>query len=284
MFIAFPLTILFLFTALPTTLGIGLSLFNWNGGESMRFVGVANYGELLYSKTFWPALRNTLLFAVVTVPLTVIGAFLVAVAVHAPWFRAKTAVRTILFLPSVVSIVAIGFIWRWILDAGPSGLLNNVLAYIGIPRAQLPTWLGDSPVALVMIMTISVWRNLGFSVVLYLAALTNVPRTLYDAAAVDGASAWRSMWNVTWPAVRPMTYFLLLTGMIGALQVFDLLVVMIGTVEQPWTDVLNLYLYREFTLNRLGLAATIGVIILLLTISITVLQVRFLNRERRGST
>lgn len=280
-FIAFPLTIIFLFTALPTVLGIGLSFFQWNGGEAMRFIGIANYRELIASSAFWPALRNTLLFAVITVPITVLGAFLIAVAVNSPWFRAKTVARTVLFLPTVVSIVAIGFIWRWILDPGPSGLLNNAMAIFGLRRDAMPDWLGNSPWALVAVMTISIWRQLGFCVVLYLAALSSVPRSLYDAAAVDGASGWRTMWNVTWPSVRPMTYFLLLTGMIGALQVFDILVVMVGTSQQSWTDVLNLFLYREFSLNRLGFAATIGVVILLLTIVITLLQVRWLNRRGR---
>jgi len=273
-YLAFPLTIVVLFTALPSLAGVALSFFEWSGGGSPRFVGLENYRALFTAGPFLPALRNTLIFALVTVPITIGGAFLAAAALNAEWFRGRTMVRTILFVPTIISIVAIGFIWRWVLDPSPGGLLNTALTSLGVDRADLPDWLGSSPWALVTIIFVSIWRGLGFAVVLYLAALGGVPRSLYDAAAVDGATAWQTLRHITWPSVRPMTFFLLITGMIGALQVFDVVLVMIGTSAQGWADVLNLYLYREFTLNRLGYASTIGVVILILTILITALQWR----------
>jgi len=284
LFIAFPLVVIFLFTAIPTVLGVVLSLFQWDGGGWPRFLGATNYTELLSGGAFWYALRNTLIFSLATVPLTVVLAFLIGVGLSAEWFRGRTVCRTILFLPTVVSIVAIGFIWRWVLDPSTSGLLNHVLLSIGVSKTSIPDWLGNNPWALMMVIVVSIWRGLGFSIVLYLAALGSVPRSLYEAAAVDGAGSWQAMWRVTWPSVRPMTFFLLITGMIGALQVFDILVVMIGTAEQPWTDVLNLYLYREFTLNRLGFAATIGVVVLALTIAVTLAQFWWLRRYEREAT
>jgi len=271
-FIAFPLVIVFLFTALPTVAGVGLSFFEWRGSGLPRFIGLQNYAAAFSEPAFWYALRNTLIFAIVTVPLTVGLAFLIAVALEAPWVRGRTLLRTVFFLPAIVSIVAIGFIWRWVLDPTPSGLLNHVLLAIGISQDHLPDWLGNNPWGLFTIIFVSVWRGLGFSVVLYLAALTNVPRSLYDAAAVDGAGSWQTMWHVTRPGVQPMSFFLLVTGMIGALQVFDLVLVMIGTNQQAWTDVLNLFLYREFTASRLGFAAALGVVVLGLTLAVTVLQ------------
>lgn len=271
-FIAFPLLIVFLFTALPTVVGAGLSLFEWTGSGLPRFIGLQNYAAAFGEAAFWQALRNTLIFAILTVPLTVVLAFLIAVALEAPWVRGRTLLRTIFFLPTIVSIVAIGFIWRWVLDPTPAGLLNHVLIAVGIPHATLPDWLGNTPWGLATIVFVSIWRGVGFSIVLYLAALTNVPRSLYDAAAVDGAGAFQTMWHVTRPGVQPMSFFLLITGMIGALQVFDLVLVMIGTNQQAWTDVLNLYLYREFAANRLGYAAALGVVVLLLTIAVTALQ------------
>ncbi len=273
-YLAFPLTIVVLFTALPSLAGVALSFFEWSGGGSPRFVGLENYRALFTAGPFLPALRNTLIFALVTVPITIGGSFLAAAALNAEWFRGRTMVRTILFVPTIISIVAIGFIWRWVLDPSPGGLLNTALTSLGVDRADLPDWLGSSPWALVTIIFVSIWRGLGFAVVLYLAALGGVPRSLYDAAAVDGATAWQTLRHITWPSVRPMTFFLLITGMIGALQVFDVVLVMIGTSAQGWADVLNLYLYREFTLNRLGYASTIGVVILILTILITALQWR----------
>ncbi len=276
-YLAFPLTVIVLFTALPSLAGIIMSFFEWSGGGRPRFIGLENYRALISAGPFWPALRNTLVFAIVTVPITTGGAFLISAALNAEWFRGRTLVRTILFIPTIVSIVAIGFIWRWVLDPSPAGLLNHVLEWVGIERAALPDWLGHTPWGLATIIGVSIWRGLGFAIVLYLAALGGVPRSMYDAAAVDGASSWQTLWHITRPGVRPMTFFLLITGMIGALQVFDIILVMIGTSATGWTDVLNLYLYREFTLNRLGYASALGVIILLLTVIITAIQWRSLG-------
>ncbi|MBK9118436.1 MAG: sugar ABC transporter permease [Phycisphaerales bacterium] len=301
-FVAFPLAILFLFTALPTVAGLALSAFEWSGGTPPRFVGLSNFIAASRDPTLHLALRNTLIFSALSVPLTVILAFPLAAALHAEWFVGRTLMRTLYFLPMVISIVAIGLIWRWVLEPSDAGLLNHAVEpllpplerLLNIPHAlgwpceritlTLPNWLGNSPWGLTTIIAVSVWRGLGFSVVLYLAAIGNVPRALYDAAAVDGAGPWQTLWRITWPTVRPMTVFLLITGMIGALQVFDVVYVMIGRTQQNWTDVLNLYLYREFTQGRMGYAATIGAVILALTAVITVLELWWLRerRERRG--
>lgn len=287
---AFPLAIIFLFTALPTALGVALSFFEWTGGGWPRFVGFQNYAQAAGDKTLLNALENTLLFALGTVPLTIALAFPLAVAMHAPWFRGRTLLRTVFFLPTVISIVAIGLIWRWVLEPSSAGLLNYVLtSVVNLPHAlgltqtpyqiTWPEWLGSSPWGLVSVIVVSTWRGLGFAVVLYLAALGNVPQASYDAAAVDGAGPWHTMWSITWPAVMPMTFFLLITGMIGALQVFDLIIVMIGTFEQRWTDMLNVYLYREFTRSRLGYAATIGVVLLTATVLVTAAQLAWWRRR-----
>lgn len=277
-FVAFPLVILFLFTLLPTILGIGLSFFEWSGGHPPRFIGLRHYASALRDPALLHALRNTLLFTLATVPLTVILAFLIALALNAPWMPGRTLARTLYFLPTVISVVAVGFIWRWILNP-QNGLLNLLLLSLGVPRDSLPDWLGNSPLGLSTLAAVSIWRNLGFSVIIYLAALSELPRSLYDAAAVDGAGPWRSAWTVAWPGVRPITAFLLITGAIGSLQVFDIILVMIGTVSQPWTDVLNLALYREFNAVRLGYAAFIGVLILTLTLLVTAAQFAWLKRR-----
>lgn len=276
-FVAFPLTIIFVFTALPTIAGVILSFFEWSGGGLPAFVGLQNYHDLVLSATFWPALRNTLIFAAVTVPVTVILAFLFAAALNSQWFVGRTVLRTVFFMPTIVSIVAIGFIWRWLLAPPPTGLISQFLITMGLDKSLAPDWLGNSPWGLASIIIVSIWRGLGFSIVLYLAALGNVSRNTYDAAAVDGANSWQALWNITWPGVRPMTIFLLITGFIGALQIFDIVLVMTGNTEQAWTDVLNLFLYREFTQNRLGFAAAIGVMVLLMTIIVTAAQLYWIS-------
>lgn len=292
-FVAFPLAIIFVFTALPTVAGVLLSFFEWDGGwvegHRPRFIGLQNYREAFAHSAFWPSVRNTLIFALATVPITTLGAFLLAVAINARWFVGRTVIRTVFFLPTVVSIVAIGFIWRWVLEPTDVGLLNHTLGRLvnavsglvggGYVDVKWPDWVGNTPWALVTLIAVQVWRSLGFSIVLYLAALGGVPRSHYDAAAVDGAGPWQAMWRITWPGVWPMTVFLLITGMIGGLQVFDLVLVMVGRIQQNWTDVLNLFLYREFTQNRLGFAAALGVIVLVLTALVTLAQMVWLRRR-----
>lgn len=286
-FVAFPLAVIVVFTALPTVAGVALSFFEWTGSGLPTFIGIENYrAAILHDPQLIHSLRNTLIFGVATVPITVILAFLLAVALKAEWFVGKTTVRTIIFLPFVISIVAIGFVWRWVLDPH-SGLLNMGLESIAADRmfADWPVpWLGDSPWALGTMCFVHIWRNLGFCVVLYLAALSRVPRSLYDAAGVDGAGSWQATWRIAWPAVRPMTLFVVITSSIWSLQVFDLVWVMTGGAEQPWTDVLNTHLYREFAANRLGYAATIGVLVLIVTAVITVAQLRWLRGSAEAAS
>jgi ABC-type sugar transport system permease subunit len=278
-FVAFPLAVIFVFTALPTVAGVCLSFFDWDGGGLPRFVALENYRAALTRDTqLWLALRNTVVFAIGSVPVTVVGAFLIAVALHAQWFRGRTAARTLFFLPTVMSIVAVGFIWQWMLN--PRAGLLNLLPGTG---GALPDFLGDTWLGLGTQIFVQVWRNLGFCVVLYVAALSRVPRSIYDAASVDGAGPWQTTWKITWPTVRPMTAFLLITGAIWALQVFDLDLVMTGWSPQRFNDMLNTHIFREFKNGRLGYSATVGVVVLALIAVVTYAQFRWL-RAAEGSS
>jgi len=287
-FLAFPLAVLFVFTLAPTVLGLGLAFFEWDGGGSARWVGLRNFEALLGDPRFGPALRNTLVFVVGTVPATVGAAFVLAVAVHARWFVGKTVVRTALFLPTVVSIVAIGFVWRWVLD-DQGGVLPAALREMGV--REVPSFLQGGPVVvfghslgwltwpMVSVIGVSIWRGVGFCVVLYLAALSQVNENLYEAAAIDGADRGRMLRHVTWPQVAPMTVFLLVTGVIGALQVFDIVWAMTVGTETNGTNVLNLYVYREFQQSRLGYAAAIGAVIFVLTAAVTGVELWLVRRR-----
>ena len=271
-FIAFPMAVLFVFTLLPTVAGLGLSLFSWDGSGRPTFVGVQNFVQLARDQSFRPAVRNTLLFVVATVPISVVAAFGLAVIASAPWFRGKTMARTCIFLPTIVSIIAVGVVWRWLL-ADQGGLLPGAIRSVGL---RPPSFL-DGSWAFVSIVLVQIWRGVGFCFVLYLAALAGVNRNLYEAARVDGASRWAVVRHITWPAVGPMTVFLLVTGVIGALQVFDVVWAMTSRAETDATRVLNLYIFREFKQSRLGYAAAIGVVIFSLTLIVTWGQLRLLR-------
>jgi multiple sugar transport system permease protein len=295
-FIAFPLTILLVFTLLPTVAGLLLSLFRWDGASPAQPIGVGNFRGLAADPRFGQSLRNTLAFVVGTVPLTVAVGFLLAVALHARWFVGKTLVRTALFLPTIVSIIAIGFVWRWILN-DQGGLLPAVLRDLGVERP--PNFLQGGPVTIelgpatwrldwltwpmVSVIGVSIWRGIGFCMVLYLAALAGVNESLYEAAEVDGARRGAILRHITIPQVAPMTAFLLVTGVIGALQVFDIIWALSDGTETAGTTVLNLYVYREFQQSRLGYAAAIGAVIFGLTLIATAGQMLLYRRGGGGS-
>ncbi|MBK7404793.1 MAG: sugar ABC transporter permease [Phycisphaerales bacterium] len=284
-FLAFPLAILVIFTLAPTVLGLGLSLFQWDGHGAPSFVGLSNFSTLVRDPRFWPALRNTVVFGVVSVPPAVVLAFLFAVAVHARWFRGKAIIRTLFFMPTIISVVAIGFVWRWLLD-DQAGLLNWALGLIGVTHP--PNWLQDGYWPFFWIIVIAIWQKIGFCLVLYLAALAGINETLYEAAEVDGASRFEVLRHITWPQAAPMTAFLTVTGMISAFMIFDLVYVVTGSgaamQENNHTNVLNLYIYRQFTYGQLGLASAIGVVIFVLTGAATGTQLAlFRRRDTAGS-
>ncbi len=279
-YIAFPLAVLMVFSLVPTVLGLGLSLFQWDGGGSPVFVGLTNFKALFNDSRFGPALFNTIVYVIASVPPATLIAFGLAVAVHARWFRGKALVRTLLFMPTIVSVVAIGFVWRWVLD-DHAGLLNWVLSQFGI--MDTPDWLNQGRWPFVWVVIVSIWRNIGFCLVLYLAALAGVDEGLYEAAELDGASRWKSMRHVTWPQVAPMTVFLIVTGVISALQVFDIVYVMTGRQVGSAVTVLNYEIFSQFRAGQLGYAATIGVVIFIITLMATGAQLWLAGRERRAA-
>lgn len=289
-FLAFPMAVLMVFTLFPTVAGLALSLFQWDGGTPPRFVGAGNFILLLADPRFLPTVLNTLVYVVGTVPITIIIGFFLAVAVHARWFVGKTLVRTALFLPTIVSIVAIGFVWRWLLD-DKGGLIpaayNALAAALDTGNIRpdalplhCPSLLQDGYWPMVCVIGVAIWRGVGFAMVLYLAALSNIPDSLYEAAEVDGAQGAKTIRHITWPMVAPMTAFLMVTGVISALQVFDIIWALTAGTETNSTRVLNLFVYREFEQSRLGYAAAIGAVIFALTLLATAGQLLLFRRGR----
>lgn len=268
--IAVPAGVLIVFVLLPTILGLGLSLFEWGGGREWPvFIGLRHF-QLLFSRDpgFGWAMLNTFVLVAASVPPTVLGAFLLATIVHARWFRGRALVRTLLFMPTIVSLAAVGFVWRWILD-DQAGVASWAVRLFGLAP---PDWLNEGYWGLASIVVVSVWRNLGFCLVLYLAALAGVRESLYEAAVLDGAGRVRVLRSITWPQVAPMTTFLVVTQTISALQVFELVFVLTGQQETDYTSVLNLMVYREFIRGELGYAAAIGAVIFGITALATAAQ------------
>lgn len=282
-FTAFPLAILTTFVVAPAVIGLALSLCEWDGGALIvdgairwpRPVGLANFARMLRDPDISAGLVNTIVFAFGSVVPSVLVGFLLAVGVNARWFVGRAWVQTLLFMPTMVSIVAVGFVWRWVLN-GEAGLLTAGiraarLAWVFGPSGP-PDWLTDGRWPLFWIIAISAWRQVGFCVVLYIAALRAIPPSLYEAAEIDGAGAWRRVTAITWPQCAPMTAFLMITGLITALQVFDITYVITGDQPTAATTVLNYEIYQQFTRSAFGYAAAIGALILALTLALTAVQ------------
>lgn len=270
MLLAIPAAVLAAFVLAPTLLGLLAAFFDWDGSGAPRFVGLANFQALLSDARFWPAARNTAVFALLTTPLQVVGGFALAAAVNAPWFPGKALARTMLFMPTVVSIIAIGFVWRWMLDR-EGGLIPSMLRSRLLGGLNPPDFLQGGEVLpglswpLLSISVVQVWRMVGFCMVLYLAAMQSIPASLYEAAEIDGAGRWQTLRRITWPSVAPMTGFLAVTGAIGALQVFDVVWAMTAEAESDATRVLNTLIFREFQQSRFGYASAVGVVIFAVT-------------------
>lgn len=268
------IAILGTFNVYPALYSLYLSFFEWNGFTPNRdWVGGGNYTRLLAAPEFWNSLKVTGLYAGgVTLASLALG-LLVAVLLNQP-LRGRTFYRVLYFLPVITPTVAAGVVWKYLFDP-TQGAVNSLLGSIGL---QGPNWLVDPKWALLAVIIVGVWKRVGFNVVVYLAALQGVPRSYYEAAQIDGATPWQQLRYVTVPLLAPTTFFLVITSLIEAFQVFDLVYVMTAGGPLGSTDVFGFYLYREgFRYSQLGFASAIAYVMFALIFLATVLQFR-LNR------
>jgi len=235
------------------------------------WVGLLNYRDMVSDQVFWQSLGNTLLFSALALPLGLSVALALALLLNQP-VGARGLFRAIYYLPSLVPAVAGAMVWLWILN-GRYGLLDLALAGLGV--AHPPQWLSDPHWTKPALALMAVW-GCGNTVVIYLAALQGVPRTLLEAAMIDGASPWRRLWHVTLPAISPVIYFNLIIGVIGGLQTFATAFVMF-TNGGPDRSALfyAVYLYQNaFEFRQMGYACAMAWVLFLLTLGLTWLAAR----------
>ena len=240
-----------------------------------RFVGLKNYHDLLANPLFWTALKNTTFFVVVGGPLSAAVSLAAAVLVNAKLVRLKPLFRSAFFAPWVTTLVAVAIVWRYLYHP-QYGLLNALLGHLGIGPID---WLGNPHWAMPAIILLSVWKNFGYNMLVFLAGLQAIPEELYEAAALDGASAWHRFRHVTLPMLGPTFVFVGVVTMIASFQIFSEPYVMTQGGPLKATETLVLYMYEEgFRWWRLGYSAAIAVVLFLLTLAGTLLQLR-LRRE-----
>lgn len=242
---------------------------------STRFVGLGNFVTLWESPLFWTALRNTTYFVLVGGPLSVLASLVAAVLVHSRLVRLRPLFRSAFFAPWVTTLVAVALVWRFVYHP-QYGPLNALLQAVGLPAID---WLGNPAWAMPAIILVSVWKNFGFNMLVFLAGLSNIPEELYEAAELDGAGAWRRFRHVTVPMLGPTFVFVGVVTMIASFQIFSEPYVMTQGGPLKSTLTLMLLMYEEgFRWWRLGFATAIAVVLFLLTLAGTLVQLR-LRRE-----
>jgi ABC-type sugar transport system permease subunit len=271
-----PLTLLlFLFFYGPVLFAAYISLTDWAGGLiAPKWVGLANYQQILADPIFHRAMLNTAVFTVMTVlPSLAIGVLLALAFASGPLLLVGT-MRLIYFVPYVTSLAIISFVWLYIYHPA-MGPLNSLMTALGLPR-QL--WLLDPALALASLALMANWHRLGFVVVIFVAGLQGIPEEYYEAAKIDGAGAWARFRHITWPLLAPVTLFLLITGVISTFQVFDQVRVMTQGAPLNSTNVIVYYVWQTaFELLRMSYGSALALVLFAVILLLTLLQFRVLG-------
>lgn len=267
-----------LLTLLPVLILFYMAFTNWNVFGKADWVGLENFSRLFRDGSFHVAFANTIYYSALHIPLTMIASLGLALLLNNK-LRGLAFFRTAAFFPYITSIVAIAVVWNLLLspDYGP---VNEFLRAIGI--SQPPGWLTSAEWAMPAVVIVSTWRDMGYYMILFLAGLQTVPRELYEAARVDGASAWQRFINVTLPSLRPTTFFVTVMLTINSFKVFDLILVMTDGGPGQATLVLSQFIYRKgFEESQFGYASAAAVALFFLCILVTIVQ--FVWNRRRSA-
>jgi multiple sugar transport system permease protein len=278
-FIAPSLSLLLIFSAAPLLFAFYLSFHGWNLLEPAKpFVGLQHYLELAGDRLFWNAAKNTAVYSLY-VPLTMACALGVAILLNRR-IRGVALLRAIFFLPYITSFVAISIVWQWMYDPN-FGIFNWLLGLVGL--GPFP-WLNSPSTALLALIIMAVWIHIGFQMVIFLAGLQAIPNELYEAAMIDGAGPWRRFLNITLPMLKPTTFFVLVTSIIGSFQVFTFVYVMTEGGPLHATDVIVYHIYQNaWQFLRMGYASAMSWVLFAVIFAITLLQFRLLGRRMTPS-
>ncbi|MCI6005583.1 MAG: sugar ABC transporter permease [Blautia sp.] len=272
----------------PTVLGI-LILNIWpiiqsfyysfhevKGFKTPEFVGLDNYVRIMQDSEFWLSIKNVFIYAVITVPIGVLLSLLLAVLLN-EHIRGKSLFRCIYFLPVVSTPAAVALVWKWLYNKD-FGLFNQILAVLGI---QGPDWLGNPALAMTAVSVVGIWSMLGYNMIILLAGLQDIPKELYEAAEIDGAGWFAKFRKVTIPMVSPTLFFVLVTTIISALQVFDTIYMMFKPSAPSFKSVESVvYLFYRYTFQNYnkGYGSTVAVVLFVIIMLITLIQTKLQNK------
>jgi multiple sugar transport system permease protein len=281
LFLAPSLLLIGAFFIAPVVAGFALSLTDFDlysigDIHNLRFIALRNYRELAGNSVFWQAIGNTLYFALVGGPLTMLASLVAALMVNARLTRWKSVFRTIYFAPVVTTLVAVAIVFKYLYHPR-FGVLNGALGHLGVPPID---WLGNPRLAMFSIILLAVWRGFGYTMIIFIAGLQNIPYELYEAARIDGAGVWRQFRHVTLPMLGPTFLFVGIVTAIGQLQIFGEPYVMTrgGPLNRTLTAVMLMY-EQGFRWWRMGYAASVAFVLFLIVGGATLLQLKLQERK-----
>jgi len=272
-----PSLILFaVFAFAPIAVAVVLSFQDVQVFGGGTWVGLQNYQTMLGNSLFWTSVRNTVVFTVGTVPTSAALGLLLAIMLNRK-LPGRGLIRSLYFLPMVVSGVAVSLVMVWMFN-DDNGIVDAFLQATGLPRVS---WLSSPNWAMLTIIIAVVWGRIGFCMVTYLAALQGINPSLLEAAQIDGAGSWRRFTHIIWPLLNPTTYLLIVLNIVFSLQAFDVIYVMTGGGPGFSTTVLVQYIFRSaFTDGKMGYASAVGVFLVVVLLLLTVLRNRLSRRSK----
>ena len=265
------------FTLIPIVFAFALAFMEWDGSNAITFVGLNNFMKLPTDTFFVAALKNTMIYVVGTVPLTMIASLALAIVLNQK-IRARGLFRTVAFFPYVASLVAITAVWSMIFHPSKGPINYLLLNVFGVPQENLPKWFSGNLVLLTLIL-FSVWKYMGYYMVIYLAGLQGISAELYEAGSLDGASTWQKFKYITWPQLRSTTFFVVVMLTINCFKVYDIAVMLAGGSDGKLStsaSVLVYYIYQNaFNYWDLGYSSAIAMVLFVIVLIVTLIQFRY---------
>lgn len=260
------------FYALPTLRALEISLTDWNLLKPAHFVGLDNYKQMLNDGKFWNGMKLSACYVVLNIPAQMVLGLFLAVAMDR--LTRSLFVKSIVLLPYLLSNVLVALIWLWMLDP-VMGLVNYGLEAAGFDRQP---FFGGMNQAMLTVAAVNIWRHMGLVAMLFLAGLQNIPRHLYEAAALEGANEWQMFWRITLPLLRPVMVFVLVTSVTGSFQIFDTIAITTNGGPLDSTRVIVHYIVQNaFSFYKMGYASAMSMTLCLLMVAYTLVQMRIMR-------
>lgn len=260
----------------PMLQAIWMSFTNYNMITDPTFIGLENYDKLVNDKLFWQTLKNTFIYLVGVVPALIIIPIFLAVLVNQK-MKGIGFFRSAYYIPVVTSLVVAGIAWDWIYKE--NGVLNYALDLIGIIAEPIP-WLSSTETAIFAVMVVTIWKGLGYYMIIYLAGLQSIPAELYEAAQIDGANWWKQITRITIPMLMPFVLIVTIMSSIAAMKVFEEIYIMTGGGPLHSSETLVFFIYKEaFNRLNMGYASAAGVILFLLTLVFSLLNIKLMGKD-----